>query len=328
MTTLIAPAHACGLGIMAADLAAHCEPIAHVVAVESMPNAPRVVWPTRVSVEVVQRGSQPKFIHGGTVVFIESSLGVDTSGFKRRVFVPMWENVGTGIEATAATDVISVTKHCHRVMTEVWIKSDYLPWPVELKPMRPIREVKTLIHVAGSFGHEYRKGTPEAIGAWRSSGLGHVGNKLIIKCWRKPSDELTELAGDEPGIEFQFGFINSQDELFSDGDALLFTSRCEGHALVALEAMARGMPCFVTNAWPMNEYESDHRFLLPLYGLMTTGDDAFPYAIIDTVASGNMLCKMINTSSEWAQAASIHAYKTASRFSWETLGSAWNEVCR
>ena len=327
MSTLIAPAHACGLGIMAADLAAHCEPITHVVAVESMPSAPRVVWPTRVSVEVVQRGSQPKNVHGSTVVFIESSLDVDISGFERRVFVPMWENPATGTEAAIATDIIAVTKHAHRVLVELGTASDYLPWPVELKPMRSIREVKTLLHVAGSFGHEYRKGTPEAVAIWKASGLGFDGYRLVVRCWRQPPADLIHLADGVPGLDILHGFVNDKDELFSEGDALLFTSRCEGHALVPLEAMATGMPCFATNAWPMNEYENDARFLLPIGSInrIGTGSD---YAMVDTDRAGDMLCQMLNTSSEWAQAASIHAYKMASRFSWETLGSAWSEVCR
>ena len=327
MSILIAPAHACGLGIMAADLAAHCEPITHVVAVESMPNAPRVVWPTRVSVEVVQRGSQPKTVHGSTVVFIEASLDVDISGFERRVFVPMWENINTGYEAKSATCIISVTKYGHEKLAANGILSGYLPWPVELKSLRSTKKVKTLLHVAGSFGHWYRKGTPEAVGMWNASGLADKGVRLVIRCWEPMPQEIKELiAGGSGGIEVRDGFVAGRDELFEDADALLMPSRCEGHAVVALEAMARGIPCFVTNAAPINEYETSHRFLLPIIGMANLTGSPFDYAICDTARSGELLRGMVLDSANWIAAASVRAYLTAERMSWGSLGEEWGKT--
>jgi len=108
--------------------------------------------------------------------------------------------------------------------------------------------------VAGTFTAvfagrcEPRKGLHHALRAWRQSGAGHRGGRLLV-CGGFDPDYERLLAGDlaQPGVEV-VGFSDRLAELMGTADVLVLPSLEEGSALVSYEAMASGMVPLVSTA--------------------------------------------------------------------------------
>jgi glycosyltransferase involved in cell wall biosynthesis len=247
----------------------------------------------------------------------------------KTIYVPMWEQGSVPDELPHASEVVSVTK-----WTKQWLKEQhkrdslYLPWPVDVPEKWRVRErVRTVLHNAGSLGGNLRKGTLEAVQIFQRSGLADEGVRLVIHAWKPaPHDVAVEIYSDPTGIVWTNEFLPRAEDIYDrhQPDLLLLPSRIEGHALVALEAMARGIPALVTDVPPINEYERNPAFLLPV-AHWAPSPLAQPYAIADVVAGAEKLRAIADRDlSEKSRA--VRAI--AECYSWKVLGGRWEELCR
>jgi glycosyltransferase involved in cell wall biosynthesis len=335
VTTLITTVQGIGLGIMGQALAEHVPQITRILGVRRNPSLSiDLKFPKHCELAVYDREipvsattGQEKF------VYIEQSYGLSQHlryGTKL-VFVPMWEQGPTAAEALLATEIVCVTKHTRTVIEKIRPYAGvYLPWPIDtelLKPTRPPSlEAKTILHNAGSLGGNQRKGTAEAIQIFQRSGLAQEGVRLIVHAWVPPPPDLAKLISrDDTGIVWTNRFLPRPEDIYTtyDPDLLLMPSKIEGHALVALEAMARGVPCVITDSPPINEYEVDSSFLLPVdhYAISPL---AAPYAMVDVEAGAERLWQACATD----LAAKSHAVRefVEREMSWKILGPRWEAL--
>lgn len=334
MTTLITTVQGIGLGVMGQALAEHVPAVDRILGVRRNPNlAIDLEFPARCDLQVFDREIPLAATAGHTsFVYIEQSYGLSRHlrYGQRLTFVPMWEQGPTREESKRATTIIAVTKHTRAFVDSMAPSSSvYLPWPIDtkrLQPRREITEVKTILHNAGSLGGNLRKGTAEAITIFQRSGLAQEGVRLVIHAWMPPPPDLFALINREDnGIVWTNRFLPRAEDVYEtyDPDLLLMPSKIEGHALVTLEAMARGIPCVVTDSPPINEYETDSAFLLPVAHYSYSPLNA-PYAIVDVDAGADKLWQAA-TSDISAKSKSVRAF-VEREMSWDVLGPKWQEL--
>lgn len=196
-------------------------------------------------------------------LFIETSWGLSRfTPSQNNYLIPMWEQENWKVEMNYCDNFISVTKFGLSVFRSAQVASRFLPFPIQENSSRRTRTgIKNILHNAGSFGGDFRKGTPEAVRIFQKSGLGHQGVQLTISSIRPPDIELIEIVNENSeGIVFDSKLKDSWMENYQNMDLLLFPSRVEGHALAVLEAHSFGIPALVTDCAPINEYELDPRF--------------------------------------------------------------------
>lgn len=258
---------------------------------------------------------------------IENSYGfLDLPHDGYNVFVPMWEQLPTLTEASKSQHVISVTKKTKSFLTNNGINSTYLPYPIEVQEKyTPKEKVKIILHNAGSLGGNLRKGTPEAIRIFQKSKLSKEGIILLIHAWKSPTTEIKEiLKEDSSGIVWSDKFYDNYNDIYDSADMLLFPSRLEGHALVVMESMAKGIPVLCTDFPPMNEYviESSHK--LPVSHELPSPTNGV-YSIVDIDVSAELLRKFC---SESIKDVSIRSYEYMKQYSWQILGEKWNDLLK
>jgi len=303
-TTLICTSAPTGLGNMGVSLASNVDAIDKIVLIDypeysvetrlSFPNSKvclrsglQNLIMVRLFLEDEITDSKRKFL------FLETSWGLSALLPKDRTYIfPMWEQPSAILEANFCANVISLTNHGHRLLSSLNIFSRLVDFPINISEnFQPVDRVQNILHNAGSFGGNFRKGTPEAIEIFQNSGLHSSGVKLIISALRPPDDELLRLVEKAPkGIEFKVGVKKTWVELYQGIDLLLYPSRLEGHALPLLEAHSFGIPALCTNVPPINEYESDERYLLPI------GERIGNSVKVDITASVDALQKVCSES--------------------------------
>lgn len=343
-TTLITTVQGIGLGIMGQALAERVPGISRIIGVRRLPNLKiDLKFPARCTIEVHERNIPPAAVApDGKYLYIEQSydLSRHITRNSRALFVPMWEQGLTLHEAPLADEIVCVTKYTRQYIDEhspadpfsgrrCPCTRHYLPWPVATEHIaaRRVGRVKTILHNAGSLGGNLRKGTDAAIVMFQRSGLARDGVLLVIHSWMAPTPMLSaQIAHAPDGIVWTRRFLERPEDIYDEytPDLLLMPSKIEGHALVALEAMARGVPALVTNSAPINEYEQDDEFLLPVaqYEASPLGG---PYALVDLDAGAERLRRvcMRDLSDK-----SIESREYVRKFmSWRALGEAWESLC-
>ena len=303
-TTLICTSAPIGLGNMGISLAWNLDSIDQVVLIDypeynlesnlifpkskiSLRSGLQNLNPVRVFLENQIAESKRKFL------FLETSWGLSALLPKDRTYIfPMWEQPSAILESKSCSNIISTTNHGHRFLSSLNIFSRKVDFPINLPhKFQPVDRVQNILHNAGSFGGNFRKGTPEAIEIFQHSELHSSGVNLVVSALRPPDDELLRLVDKAPqGIEFRVGVKSTWAELYKGIDLLLYPSRLEGHALPVLEAHSFGIPALCTDVPPINEYESDAHYLLPIS--KRTGN----FVKVDVPASVSILQKVCSES--------------------------------
>jgi glycosyltransferase involved in cell wall biosynthesis len=254
------------------------------------------------------------------LLFIESSWGISKLFSKSRNYlIPMWEQASTELESRSCGNMISVTKFGQAHMAKNGIASRYLPFPVQKQTRKPITELRTILHNAGSYGGAFRKGTPEAVMIFQRSGLADKGVELRITALTPPNDELQQIIERKPnGIRLDVGFRRDWRDIYETGDLLLYPSRTEGHSLPVLEANSFGIPALSTDFGPIAEYDDDPRFKIPVAN--QNGNRAF--VNIDEGAE-----KLISIHQMSLQVKSAEVYENVSQnFSWDALAPLYDRM--
>lgn len=327
-TTLITNIEPNGVGVMSRELARHVPEITKVIAVRCDTNVNNdLVFPCETHVpyktvrtEDLRRADNDKFL------YVESACGADL-GDRESIFIPMWEQGATAIEAQRShSKIIAITKHTKAFLKERFgLESILLPWPVDVpKSFRLISSVRTILHNAGGLGANFRKGTPQAIRIFQKSGVAKDGVKLVIRAHSAPPIEIVDTISAAPdGIKWVSGFSESLDELYENVDLLLHPSKLDGSPLIPYEAMARGIPALVTDIPPLNECENDFLISIARY---EPSPLLAPYVIVDVDAGAEKLrtiCSMdLSLKSGQVRETVI---RERSR---ETVGSIWRELCK
>ena len=139
-----------------------------------------------------------------------------------------------------------------------------------------------------------------------------------------PPEIAATIAAAPENIEWTGRFVDSIDEIYADADLLLLPSKIEGHALCALEAMARGCVVLATDSAPINEYEHDRAFLIPV-NHWAPSPLAAPYAIVDVAAGASRLRQLCERDiSERSRSSRNQVIR---EYSWRALGERWRELC-
>ena len=253
------------------------------------------------------------------LLFIETSWGNAKYFSRDRTFwIPMWEQ--SWEDSKYSEYLLSCTKFTHNMALDINGSSRYLPFPVDLPQNIDFKkEVKRIIHNAGSFGADFRKGTIEAIKIFQESKISEKGGVLEISHWNNlPPQIVTQVEKDDSGIEFTSSFKNNWEEIYKNADLLLFPSKLEGHALVVLEAYSRGIPALLTDTAPINEYESDKDFLIKVNKIESNR------AILNLEDGIRKLQKIFD---EGIYTKSKSCYELIEEnFSWETLLPIYREL--
>lgn len=258
---------------------------------------------------------------------IENSFGfLDLSHEGSGIFIPMWEQPPTLSEATKSKHVISITKKTKSFLSDNGIGSIYLPYPIEVQEKYiPKERVKTILHNAGSLGGNLRKGTPEAIRIFQKSRLAKDGIVLLIHSWKSPTEEIQKLLmEDSEGIVWSDKFYENYNDIYDSADMLLFPSRLEGHALVVMESMAKGIPVLCTDFPPMNEYALEQSHKLPVSHELPSPTNGV-YSIVDINTSAYLLRQFCSKN---IKDVSIRSYEYMKQYSWESLGEQWNDLLK
>lgn len=278
-TTLIATNAGIGLGIMAQTIERNVKSIDSVIICEY----PERLASTKISysnskkqlkfnlgnkdtilkdLEKMSNESNRKFL------FIETSWGLSEHLRPDNCYyIPMWEQGSTESECSRSSNIISITKKTVEVVKNLGYNSMYLPYPIEMNqdPFFPKVRAQNLLHNAGSLGGNLRKGTIEAIKIFQKSGLSKLNRNLVIHSWKDPTYEILQQIREKPdNIFWRQQFFDDYRQIYENFDLLLFSSKLEGHAMVALEAMSCGLPVICTDASPMNEYEDDEKYKIPV----------------------------------------------------------------
>lgn len=198
-----------------------------------------------------------------TLISIETSYGDSTFRWAkelgmRTILIVMWEAFNPNMEAYRNVDLYVAPSF--RAYQEIPFDNKiFLPYPVDtdlfqFKERCGYGKTPLFVHNAGSGGMNGRKGTLETLQAFHDA------------CAVQPLDLLVRSQVPLETIvpEFQQymarrafrveGPVENREDLYTEGDILVYPSRYDGHALVALEGMASGMPVITTNAAPMNEF--------------------------------------------------------------------------
>jgi glycosyltransferase involved in cell wall biosynthesis len=101
---------------------------------------------------------------------------------------------------------------------------------------------------------------------------------------------------------------------------LLFPSRIEGHALAILEAASFGIPALCTNVAPINEYESDPRFLI------STFSASMGRVTADVKDGAEKLRTLMDLN--WEKKSKSVRKALQDSYSWAALGKIYDEVLK
>lgn len=128
----------------------------------------------------------------------------------------------------------------------------FVPVPVQ-KPWRLRERARVFIHNAGHGGHGYRNGTPELLAATK---FVKSPIRLIIRA-QPDSAQMVALFKrqpvSDPRVEVRLKDV-PDEELWSEGDCLVFPERFNGLSLPLQEAYASGMLVMAGDRFPMNTW--------------------------------------------------------------------------
>lgn len=331
-TTLICTASPIGLGVMASEIAKNVTSVDSVFIIDYPNYKIPLEFQNVIILNRCSLGEQDVFIPqlkqmsydvNRKFLFIETSWGLSRHTPKsRNYYIPMWEQPSWQEESKNCDNFISITRLGLRVFAACGIPSRFIPFPIITKPIiEPRKAIITILHNGGSFGGNFRKGTPEAIQIFQKSNLGKEGVKLLVTSLSTPPAELVELANEDPsGIVFDPTMKENWQENYACADLLLFPSRIEGHALAILEAASFGIPALCSNVAPINEYESDSRFLI------STLLDHNGRVKADVPEAAEKLRALRNL--DWEVKSKLVKKTIQDNYSWDALEKIYDEVLK
>ena len=162
---------------------------------------------------------------------------------KRTVCIPMYEWMPEGGQGwPKQVDLfICPTKQCYEELC-YQVPCTYFPWPVDTKrfQFRERLKCKQFLFINGHGGYNKRKG-------------GEV-IKNAINLWPDmPVKVRTQKQSDWPsGTDFA-GPVESNCDLYEEGDVLIAPHTVDGLGLEPMEAMSAGMPVIVSEGKPWDE---------------------------------------------------------------------------
>ena len=274
--TLVSHSAAIGLGVMTEQLMKNIKEIDSLILIDFNDDVQKINFsafnvlerhhvdnlaPAKKSLKLLAKDKARKFL------FIERSRGLAKYSPKESNFlIPMWEQEPLRKELKFHNNLISITRFTSEYLSRLGRQSHYIPWGVEASCFKPVTGYpRKILHNAGGYGGDFRKGTPEAIQIFQRSNIAELGITLTISTFKEPPKELCKLVNSNPnGIIWDYSYKNTIDDIYRGFDLLLYPSRVEGHALPALEAHVRGIPVLCSDQPPINEYQNDIRFRLPI----------------------------------------------------------------
>jgi glycosyltransferase involved in cell wall biosynthesis len=331
-TTVVTTSASIGIGVMAQEMVAEIPEVDSVILIDY----DRGLFPHKIknwNKPIIARSdlgdvqklgpimAQLSLESGRKFAYIETSWGLSKYAPPSRNFlIPMWEQDWFS-DAKYCDNIICITKKTLQSAQIYRKRSRYLPFPVSNHKRYEYKNTKIILHNAGSFGGSMRKGTPEAVQIFQRSNLSERGYKLKISCWSTPEESLLETISLNPdGIIIDQTYKVDWRDNFQGVGALLFPSRTEGHALSILEAYAFGIPVFCTDAPPINEYEHDLQYLLPV----RTIDGNRSY--IDVDLSANILGRIDELDLIKKSESLYNLYLNT--FSWNALRDYYSAIFR
>lgn len=197
-----------------------------------------------------------------TILSVETGYGDNTFRWAKElgmktILVVMWEAFNPNMPAYRNVDVyVCPSFRCYQEVP--FDNKLYLPYPVDtelFKYRQRTGPAKLFVHNAGSGGMNGRKGTLEALAAYHEAVVSEPEIDLLVRSQVPLESIVPDFQRFMTRKAFRIeGSLANREDLYTDGDVLIYTSRYDGHALVSLEAMASGMPVITTNALPMKEF--------------------------------------------------------------------------
>lgn len=148
-----------------------------------------------------------------------------------------------------------------------------LPWPVDTERFRPreIRTAKTFVHIEGNGGYMDRNGTDIVLKA-----IPFVKSPARFIIWsQRKSPKITDQR-----ILWR-GSATRPEELYDEGDVLLYPRKHSGQSLVVNEAQAKGMAIMMTDMEPQNKFLPPALLIKPMKIFQTEIKRLIDCAIID-----------------------------------------------
>ncbi|RYH01468.1 glycosyltransferase [Salipiger sp. IMCC34102] len=152
-----------------------------------------------------------------------------------------------------------------------------IPSCVDLSTFRALPARSGPVRVFGAIGRlEPQKGFDTLITAFR--GLPDPDIALHIYGQGQEESALRNLAGDDTRIHFK-GFAKTPTTAFASVDAVVMPSRWEAYGLVAIEALAAGLPVICANVDGMMDHAACGATVLP-FGSATEARQALDRGLV------------------------------------------------
>jgi glycosyltransferase involved in cell wall biosynthesis len=141
-----------------------------------------------------------------------------------------------------------------------WQNARYLPWTLDLRrfPARTVSgSARLFVHNAGLVDHDDRKGTRDAINAFRRVQRDDI--RLVVRMQKAaPMPSL------DSRIDIQVGNLSRPEDLYASGDVAIQPSKMEGIGFMVVEPACSGVPVITNNYPPMNEFVRQPEMLAKL----------------------------------------------------------------
>lgn len=177
----------------------------------------------------------------------------------RTICVPMWEWFRGLSPLWRNCDFLACpNRYCLEVVRSYgYENSATVPWTLDLGrfPARAVNgPAKVFVHNAGLVDPDDRKGTADAIAAFRQAGRDL---RLIVRA----QTPLPFALSPDPRITIEIGNHPDPSTLYRVGDAMIQPSKLEGMGFMVLEAVVSGLPVITQDAPPMNEWVAQTQLL-------------------------------------------------------------------
>ena len=209
-----------------------------------------------------------------------------------------------------------------------------MPNPLTLEPANGVPKKKKVILAAGRLTAWEVKGFDVLIKAWGTIAKKYPDWTLQIAGQGEKDDEqrLLDWAAD-CDVEKQFkllGFCNNINNLYSESEIFVLSSRYEGFGLVLIEAMSQGCACVAcdykgrqreilnpSSALPEGEGEPNRKIEITENGILCEPDD------VEALAEA--IKKMIEDN-EYREGIRANAIKRSKYYSLENTNDRWESM--
>lgn len=228
-----------------------------------------------------------------------------------------WECFDPRKQWHKAKGLISNTKYGVEFIKGLGFENiQYIPYPVDVECLkfRQKFRVEKFLYVYG-YG-----------GVWDRKNLGaviEIQKRLHFPLVIKTQVPLNVVEGN--GIEVRQGDIGLYQDLYIEGDILLYPTKFEGLGLVILEAMACGLPVITTDAPPMNEYIKEQGLLVFVKEQISCRIyTEFQGNLIDSNDFEDKIKKIWD--SDISELSYLMRQRIEKEFSWEAIGARYKKI--